>query len=92
MPAGRLPIKTRWIEPERRITAYAFIKKQVDLGHQAFIVCPLIDESEAIQSRAATEEHTRLSSDIFPDLRLGLLHGRMPLKEKEEVIGGRKNT
>ena len=86
MPAGRLPIKTRWIEPERRITAYAFIKKQVDLGHQAFIVCPLIDESEAIQSRAATEEHTRLSSDIFPDLRLGLLHGRMPLKEKEEVM------
>lgn len=86
LPPGRQPIRTRWIEPERRATAYGFVRKQVEEDHQAFIVCPLIDESEAIQARAATEEYQRLSTEVFPDLRLGLLHGRMPLKEKEEIV------
>ena len=86
MPPGRQQIRTRWVEPHRRDAAYAFIRKEVQAGRQAFIVCPLIDESEMIRARAATEEHRRLSTEVFPDLRLGLLHGRMALREKEVVM------
>ena len=87
MPPGRQRIRTRWLKPADRATAYRFIEKQVEQGRQAFIVCPLIEGSEAIQARAATEEHDRLSKDVFSGLRLGLLHGRMPLREKEEAMG-----
>ena len=90
MPAGRRRIRTRWLEPDSRSTAYAFIDKQVEQGRQAFVVCPLIDDSEAVQARAATEEYERLSANVFPELRLGLLHGRMALREKEEVMAGFK--
>ncbi len=86
LPPGRQTIRTRWVEPERRMASYGFVRKQVEQGRQAFIVCPLIEESEAIQSRAAVEEYERLSTNVFPDLRLGLLHGRMPLREKEQVL------
>ena len=86
MPAGRRRIRTRWLEPDSRSTAYAFIDKQVEQGRQAFVVCPLIEDSEVVQARAATEEYERLSANVFPELRLGLLHGRMPLREKEEVM------
>ena len=86
MPAGRQEVATKWLEPEQRSTAYGFIRKQVKEGRQAFVVCPLVDESETIGSKAATEEYQRLSEDIFPDLSLGLLHGRMPPKEKEKVM------
>ena len=85
-PPGRQPIRTRWVEPDRRMAAYGFIAKQVEEERQAFIVCPLIDESETLQTRAATEEYNRLSKEVFPTLRLGLLHGRMSLREKEEVM------
>ncbi len=87
LPPGRTPARTRWVEAERRDSAYEFIRKEVEAGRQAFIVCPLVEESEAIQSRAAVEEHGRLSTQVFPDLRLGLLHGRMSLQEKEEIMG-----
>ena len=86
MPAGRQKVATKWLEPEQRDTAYGFIRKQVEEGRQAFVVCPLVDESETIESKAATEEYQRLSQDIFPDLSLGLLHGRMPGKEKDKVM------
>ena len=86
MPPGRQPIRTRWIEPKRRANAYATLRKEVSDGRQAFIICPLIEESEAVQARAATEEYERLSSDVFPDLRLGLLHGRMGIDEKEAAM------
>ena len=86
MPPGRRGIKTRWVEPDKRNAAYGFIRKEVEKERQAFIVCPLIEESEALQTRAATEEHERLSRDVFPDLKLGLLHGRMPFREKEDVM------
>jgi ATP-dependent DNA helicase RecG len=86
MPAGRQRIRTRWVEPDGRAAAYGFIKKQVEAGRQAFVICPLIEESETIQSRAAVKEHERLSQDVFPELRLGLLHGRMALREKEHAM------
>ena len=86
LPPGRQRIRTRWVQPEGRAAAYGFVDKQAEQGRQAFIVCPLIEESEAVQTRAATEEYERLSRDVFPHLRLGLLHGRMALREKEEVM------
>jgi len=86
LPPGRQVIKTKWLKPGQRESAYAFIRRQVAEGHQAFIICPLIKESEAIQARAAIAEYERLSQEVFPDLRLGLLHGRMPAVEKDEVM------
>ena len=86
LPPGRRRIRTRWVEPERRAAAYEFIRREVASGRQAFIVFPLIDESEAVHARAANEEYQRLSADVFPDLRLGLLHGRMALREREPVM------
>jgi len=62
------------------------LRKQVAVGHQAFIVCPLIEESEIIEARAAVTEYERLSNEVFPNLSLGLLHGRMSSVEKEEVM------
>jgi ATP-dependent DNA helicase RecG len=76
------------VESTRRDSAYDLVRKQVEKGRQAFIVCPLVEESEAVQSRAAVKEHERLSAHVFPDLRMGLLHGRMSLKEKEMVMEG----
>ena len=86
LPAGRQKVSTRWLAPERRQAAYGFIRKQVQEGRQAFVICPLVDESEVIEAKAATDEHERLSSEVFPDLKLGLLHGRMASKDKDKVM------
>ena len=86
LPPGRRQIKTRWLSPNQRQNGYDFVRTQVSLGHQVFIICPLIGESESINARAATTEYERLSQEVFPDLRLGLLHGRMSPSAKEEVM------
>ena len=86
LPPGRQAIKTRWLKPGQRNSAYTFISRQVADGRQAFIICPLVEESEAIQARAAIAEYERLSQEVFPNLRLGLLHGRMPAVEKDKVM------
>lgn len=86
LPPGRQTIRTRWLEASQREKAYRFIRKEVAEGRQAFIVYPLIEESEKLDVAAATEEHERLGRDIFPDLRLGLLHGRMKQVEKDAVM------
>jgi ATP-dependent DNA helicase RecG len=88
LPPGRQIIKTKWIKPEQRNSAYAFLHQQVKNGRQAFIICPLVEESDVIQARAAVAEYERLSHEVFPDLRLGLLHGRMSSEEKEKVMRG----
>ena len=88
MPPGRQQIRTRWVEPQQRDNAYAVVRQEVKAGRQAFIICPLIDESEAIQARAATEEYERLSRLVFPDMRVGLLHGRVGQDERETVMRG----
>ncbi|MFQ6000196.1 MAG: ATP-dependent DNA helicase RecG [Anaerolineae bacterium] len=85
LPPGRKKITTKWMAPRERERAYAFIRSQVEEGNQAFIICPLVEESEKINAKAAVEEHERLQS-IFPDLRLGLIHGRMSAPEKEAVM------
>jgi ATP-dependent DNA helicase RecG len=87
LPPGRQVVKTRHLQPTDRPRAYEFVRREIASGHQAFIVCPLVDESSrSSEARAATAEHERLSADVFPSLRLGLLHGRMKPAEKETVM------
>ena len=86
LPAGRLAIKTRLVPISRSPAAEEFIVKEVADGRQAFVVCPLIDESESVLARAATAEFDRLRDTTLLELRVGLLHGRMPLNEKQAVM------
>lgn len=86
MPPGRQPIETRWLLAKERERAYQFIRKQAQAGRQTFILYPLIEESDKVEAKAAVEEHERLQNEIFPDLQVGLLHGRMKAKEKERVM------
>jgi ATP-dependent DNA helicase RecG len=86
LPAGRLEIKTRLVPVSRGADAEEFIVKEVGDGRQAFVVCPLIDESESVLARAATAEFDRLRDTTLSSLRLGLLHGRMPLSDKQAVM------
>ncbi len=86
LPPGRQSIKTKWLKPIQRESAYNFIRREIGSKHQAFIICPLIEESESIQAKAAIAEHEYLSQEIFPNLKLGLLHGRMSVKDKEKVM------
>jgi len=86
LPPGRQVIKTRHLRPTDRPKAYEFLRREVQAGHQAFVICPLVEESERTEARAATAEHERLQSEVFPDLRLGLLHGRMKPGDKEAVM------
>ena len=86
MPPGRQPVNTYVITPLERERAYRLIRGQVEMGRQAFIIYPLVEESEKSESKAAVEEYTRLQSEVFPQLKLGLLHGRMKAEEKDEVM------
>jgi ATP-dependent DNA helicase RecG len=86
MPPGRKPIQTRVLTPVERLRAYQFIKSQIEQGRQAFIICPLVEESEKVDAKAAVVEHTRLQEEFFADYQVGLLHGRMRPDEKEEVM------
>jgi len=86
LPPGRQAVKTKWLKPSQRDSAYDFIRRQASSGRQAFIICPLIEESEAIEAKAAVVEYERLSGEVFPDLRLGLIHGRMSVAEKDGVM------
>ena len=91
MPPGRTPIVTRYVEPHNRNPAYSFLRDQVQKGRQAFIIFPLIEESEVTEAKAAAQEYERLAQHIFPDLRVGLLHGRMPSREKDAVMAAFHN-
>ncbi len=84
MPPGRTPVLTEVIEPADRDRAYTIVRAEVSGSRQAFVICPLIEESEAVVAKSATAEYERLQRDVFPDLRLGLIHGRM--KDKDEVM------
>ncbi|HEX5939270.1 MAG TPA: ATP-dependent DNA helicase RecG [Dehalococcoidia bacterium] len=86
LPPGRQRIETRYVSPHERPRAYNFVREQVQQGRQAFVICPLVEESEAIEAKAAVQEHRRLGSEIFPDLKLSLLHGRMKTSEKDSVM------
>jgi ATP-dependent DNA helicase RecG len=86
LPPGRQKIITRWRTGTRRKEAYTTIKEQVSAGRQAFIICPLIEESESLEAKAAVSEYERLQREVFPHLRLGLLHGAMKPAEKDQVM------
>ncbi len=86
LPSGRKEIKTRVVEPPQARQAEEFLVEQVRQGRQCFVVCPLIDESESVLARAATAEFERLRSTSLAGVRVGLLHGRLPLAEKQAVM------
>ncbi len=87
MPPGRKPVGTYLLFPRERERVYRLIRREVEQGHQAFIIYPLIEESEALEhTPAAVEAHRRLQEEVFPDLKVGLLHGRMRDEEKDEVM------
>src|SRR5260370_22496350 len=83
LPPGRQKIITRWRAGACRDEAYRLIEQEVEAGRQAFIICPLIEESETLAVKAVTVEYERLSRDVFPGLRLGLLHGSMKVADKD---------
>jgi len=86
LPPGRQEINTHVLFARERERAYSMIQSQVETGHQAFIIYPLVEESEKSDLRAATEEYERLQKDVFPKLKLGLLHGRLKPDEKDAVM------
>ena len=87
LPPGRQTIKTRWIKERDREKLYSDLRKEIQRGRQAYIVYPLVEESEKLEElKAATEMASHFQSDVFPDLRLGLLHGQMKSVEKQEVM------
>ncbi len=86
MPPGRQAVATRVLSSLERERAYNFIRKQVMDGRQAFIIYPLVESSDKIEARAAVDEYERLQENVFPDLRLGLLHGRMSGEDKETIM------
>ncbi|MBI2644315.1 MAG: ATP-dependent DNA helicase RecG [Candidatus Wildermuthbacteria bacterium] len=100
LPKGRKKIETRIISPQEREQAYQFIAKEVKQGHQVFVICPRIEKSEIrnpksetpnkkngwSETKAVKEEYEKLSKEIFPNLRIAMLHGKMAQKEKEEIM------
>ncbi len=86
MPPGRLPVQTRVLQPKERERAYAFIRGQIEQGHQAFVIFPLIEESGKAEATSAVEGYERLQKIIFPDLRVSLVHGRMRPDEKDAAM------
>lgn len=86
MPPGREPARTLLRRGKDRDEVYRGLAEQVAEGRQAYIVYPLVEESEKVDLRAATEEFERLGSEVFPDLRLGLIHGKLPSSEKDRIM------
>lgn len=89
LPKGRLPIKTTLTSSHRGV--YELIKQQIEEGRQAYVVYPLIEESETLSAKAATKEAEHLQNDIFPQFKIGLLHGKLKNDEKEQVMADFKN-
>lgn len=87
MPPGRKPVRTRWYQPHERDDAYTFLRKRLDAGEQAYVICPLVEESETLDVRSAEEEFQHLSNGPLRGYDLELLHGRMPARQKDEVMG-----
>ena len=87
MPPGRLPIKTIAKPESRREEIYEFVRKQIDAGRQVYVIYPLVEESEKVDLKAATEMADHLAQDVFPAYRVALLHGRLKQDAKERVMG-----
>jgi len=86
LPSGRKPISTKIVTDKTRTLTYDFIRTGIKNGRQAYVVCPLIDESDKLGVKSAKSEHTKLQTEIFPEFSVGLLHGKMKAKDKEAVM------
>ncbi|MHB1776235.1 MAG: ATP-dependent DNA helicase RecG [Acidimicrobiales bacterium] len=87
LPPGRTPIETLWVRtPSQEAAAWDRVRQEVAAGHRAFVVCPLVEGSERVEARSATEERDRLAGDVLAGLDLGLLHGQMPGSDKEAAM------
>jgi len=96
LPKGRKKVITKIIPPHQREKAYEFARKEVEKGHQVFVICPRIEKPEkekesVLEMKAVKEEYERLSKEVFPDLRVRMLHGKMSSKEKEKIMEDFKN-
>jgi ATP-dependent DNA helicase RecG len=85
-PPGRKPVRTGLRAEKSREQVYQFLREQVAAGRQGYIVYPLVEESEKVELKAATAEYERLAREVFPDLRLGLIHGQLRAEEKDAVM------
>jgi ATP-dependent DNA helicase RecG len=92
MPKGRKKIITKIVQENNRFKAYEFIRQEIKCGRQVFVICPLIDPSDKLGVKSVKEEFKRLDKDIFPDLAIGLLHGKLKAKEKENIMADFKNN
>lgn len=86
MPPGRKPVKTMLIIDSKLNDVYSFVREEVNKGNQVFFIYPLIEESEVMDLKAATEEAEKLKNEIFPEIPLELLHGRMTEEQKKEIM------
>jgi ATP-dependent DNA helicase RecG len=87
LPPGRKPVETRIVDPAERLGAYEEVRGEIEDGRQAYVICPLVEESEALEDvRAAEELYEELAEEVFPERRVGLLHGRMKSQDKREVM------
>nr|WP_300527897.1 ATP-dependent DNA helicase RecG [Peptacetobacter sp.] len=92
LPPGRQPIETIAVEKKKRGKVYnSLVRREVDKGRQVYIVCPLVEESETLDITSATETAEEIKRDFFPDLRVGLLHGKMKPSEKDTIMTAFKN-
>ncbi|MFH1536365.1 MAG: ATP-dependent DNA helicase RecG, partial [Patescibacteria group bacterium] len=85
-PKNRKPIISKLVNENKRENAYQFINNQIKKGQQVFVICPLIEESDKLGVKSVTEEYKKLSKDIFPDLRIEMLHGKLKSDEKEQIM------
>jgi ATP-dependent DNA helicase RecG len=86
LPPGRRPVRTYWRQEDRRPLVYAFVRREVSAGRQAYVVCPLVAESEVLECEAATELAQTLASGVLRGVRVGLLHGRLPARDKHATM------
>jgi ATP-dependent DNA helicase RecG len=87
LPPGRKPVETTIVDPAERLGAYEEVRDELQNGRQAYVICPLVEESEALEDvRAAEELREELAEEVFPERRVGLLHGRMRAQDKREVM------
>jgi len=86
LPPGRRPVKTHFVPKNKRRQSYEFIREKLAAGRQAYIVCPLVEESAELDLKAAKAEMELLQATVFPEFKIGLIHGKLPGKEKDQIM------
>jgi ATP-dependent DNA helicase RecG len=86
MPPGRKPVRTYWKLPSERAQVYEGVRKLLQQGAQVYVVCPLVSESESVMAQAAEDLYAQMKNEVFQEYRVGLLHGQLPVPEKEEAM------